>query len=83
MVNTASGPFDCSIEHFAISSFDITRNPSSSPPRASAPYSRANDRAVPCPFAAGISAARHSREFTSPGLPISGGFMKALAATDS
>src|SRR5580704_4372744 len=83
IVSTASGPFDCSIEHFATSSFDITRTPSSSPPRASAPYNLASAPAVPCPFAAGISAARHSREFTSPGLPINGGFINALATTDS
>ena len=44
----------------------ISRTPSISPPRASAPYTRARARALPCPLAPGISAARQPRLFGWP-----------------
>jgi hypothetical protein len=57
------------------------RTPSSVPPHARAAITRATERALPCPLAAGISAARQARVLASSGR--SGGLPITLPSSDS
>src|SRR5438477_122684 len=57
---TRSVPYCCSVRTASAPAVERNRRPPTSPPQASTDCTRATDRALPCPPAAGISARRHA-----------------------